>query len=239
MISRAFINKSFASYLPLLIILAISAFMRFVKIWQFFQFDFDQQVPAEAAYDFFINHKLTLVGQELSFQGFFLGPLNNWIQFIPYKLCNLLPDCIPYFYGLISLATGPVLFIAAKKIFDSKTALIASAIYLISVASISAQWNVNSNYFLFLSSVGLLFCANQYLMGKKLYLILGAFIAGLATVNFNPVYLFSTIAFFAASLTKSPRNYLVYLLASASFLINYLPLAIFNFRHNKYQLINR
>ena len=232
MISRAFTTNNLAKYFPLFIVLLIGAFLRFVKIGQFFIFDYDQQVPAEAAYDFFVNHKLTLIGQELSFEGFFLGPIHNWIQFIPYGVCRLLPDCVPYFFGIIGLTTAIIFYALIKKIIDAKTALIASAIYLISIASIANEWNVNSNYFLFLSSIGLLFCLYRFFSGKNIYLVLGAGIGGLSTVNFNPVYLFSVLAFFIASLTQKKRNYLIYSLAAGAFLINYLPLFIFNFRHN-------
>ena len=80
------------------LILLTGFILRIYKIEQAFPFDFDQQIPAEAAYNFFINHKITLIGQELSFKGFFLGSLHNWIQFIPYGICNLKPPdhCVSY-----------------------------------------------------------------------------------------------------------------------------------------------
>lgn len=238
MIFRAFTTKNLTKYFPFLIVLLIGAFLRFVKIGQFFIFDYDQQVSAQAAYDFFVNHKLTLIGQELSFEGFFLGPIHNWIQFIPYGACKLLPDCVPYFFGIIGLTTSIIFYFLIKKIIDAKTALIASAIYLISTASISNEWNINSNYFLFLSSVGLLFCLYRFFSGKNIYFVLGAGIGGLATANFNPVYIFSVFAFFVASLTQKKKNYLIYALAFGAFLINYIPLIIFDFRHNNILLIS-
>src|SRR3972149_7312761 len=125
MISRAFTTNNLAKYFPLFIVLLIGAFLRFVKIGQFFIFDYDQQIPAESAYDFFVNHKLTLIGQELSFKGFFLGPIHNWIEFIPYGICNLKPDCVPYFYILIGILTIIILYLVVKKIFDTKTAIIS------------------------------------------------------------------------------------------------------------------
>src|SRR3989344_6825769 len=115
--------------LPLLSILAISAFLRFFKIKESFSFDFDQEVPAQAAWEFFKNGKISLIGQELSFQGFFLGPLHNWIQFIPYGLCNLKPDCVPYFYAVVGLLTITLIYLILKSIFILRVALISSAIY--------------------------------------------------------------------------------------------------------------
>jgi len=226
-ITGRFISKN----IPLVILLVAGLFLRLYKIGQTFQFDYDQEVPARAALEFFVNHKITLVGQELSFEGFFLGPLHNWIQFIPYGFCGLLPDCVPYFYILIGILTIIVLYLAVKKIFDNKTAIIASAIYAISFSAISFEIGVNSNYFLFLSSIGLLFCIYKYFSGSNKFLILGAFIAGIAVVNFNPVFIFSSLAFFLFATIRTNRNILTFAVAGLAFLTNYLPLVIFNFRH--------
>ena len=48
-------------YFVLALILIAALFLRLYKIEEIFPFDFDQQVPAEAAFDFFTYHKITLV----------------------------------------------------------------------------------------------------------------------------------------------------------------------------------
>src|SRR3989338_4747027 len=232
MIFVEFTSKFFQDKKPLLLILLAALILRIYKIEQAFPFDFDQQIPAEAAYNFFINHKITLIGQELSFKGFFLGYLHNWIQVIPYGICNLKPDCVPYFYILIGIITIIILYLVVKKIFDTKTAIISSSIYAISFSAISFERGVNSNYFLFLSSIGLLFCLYKYFSGENKFLIFGAFIAGLAVVNFNPVFIFSAMTFFLFALMRSKRGVHVFIIAGFAFLINYFPLVIFNFRHD-------
>jgi len=226
-----FTSKFFQDKKPLLFILLTALILRIYKIDQAFPFDFDQQIPAEASYEFFVNHKITLIGQELSFKGFFLGPLHNWIQFVPYGICSLKPDCVPFFYILIGILTIIVLYLVVKKISDIKTATIASAIYAISFSAISFERGVNSNYFLFLSSIGLLFCLYKYFQGNDKYLIFGAFIAGIATVNFNPVFIFSTAAFLIAAFLRTKRRPLIFCIAAVAFLANYTPLILFNFRH--------
>ena len=224
--------KFSGSLVPLLIIILIGLFLRLYNIGQAFPFDYDQQVGAEASYNFFVNHRITLVGQELSFLGFFLGPLHNWIQFIPYGLCNLLPDCVPYFYIGIGLLTAILLYLVLKLILDKKTAIIATGIYAISFATISFERGVNSNYFLFLTSIGILFYLYKFFLGKNHYFIFGAFFTGLAVVNFNPVFIFSTIAFFLTSLTRKNKNLAIFFFGILAFFVNYTPLLIFNFRHS-------
>src|SRR3990167_3807354 len=181
---------------PLLLILAIGAFLRLYQIKERFSFDYDQEVSAQAAWEFFKNGKVSLIGQELSFQGFFLGPLHNWIQFIPYGLCNLKPDCVPYFYAVLGLLTVALIYLTLKSIFNPRVALISSSMYAISFTAISYEWGVNSNYFLLLSTLFVLFCLYKYFQQKGSYLVLGGLVSGIAVVNFNPIFIFNTLAFF-------------------------------------------
>src|SRR3989344_5471553 len=218
--------------LPLLSILAISAFLRFFKIKESFSFDFDQEVPAQAAWEFFKNGKISLIGQELSFQGFFLGPLHNWIQFLPYGLCNLNPDCVPYFYVILGLLTVVLIYLTIKSIFNPRVALISSTIYAISFTAISYEWGVNSNYFLLLSTLFLLFCLYKYFQQKGLYLVLGGLVSGIAIVNFNPIFIFNALAFFLTSLLRGNKSWRLYSIFIFALFLNYTPLVIFNFRHD-------
>ena len=226
-----YINRFFKKNIPLLLIILLAIALRIYKINYAFPFDYDQEVPALAAYDFFINHKITFIGQELSFKGFFLGPLHNWIQFIPYGPCNLKPDCVPYFYLAISIVTLGLFYKIIKRIFGNKTALISSGIIAISFAQISHEAATNSAYFLFLISIGLLFTLYKYFLGQNNYLILGALFAGIAVVNFNPVFIFSALAFFITAFIRKGREIKIVFLAVIAFFINYIPLVIFNFRH--------
>lgn len=216
---------------PLLLILILALTLRLYKIDQAFSFDFDQEVAANAAYNFFKNHKISLIGQELSFSGFFIGPLHNWIQFIPYGICNLSPSCVPYFYIAIGVLTAVIHFKIVKEIFDSKTAFIAAFIYAISFMAISFERGVNSNFFIFLTSSLLLYCYYKFHQGDNRFLILGSFLLGLAVVNFNPVYIFTAAAFFLAVIFKTQKKLKLLTLSLIPFLINYLPLVLFNFRH--------
>lgn len=237
MISAAFTNR-FTRYLPIIIIITAGAFLRLYKISQAFPFDHDQEVAANAAFIFFTVSKLTLIGQELSFGGFFLGPLHNWVGFIPYGICNLQPDCVPYFYSAIGLLTAIIIYLVAKAIFDTKAAFVTGLIYVVSFVAIGFERGASSNYFLTLSSIGLLFCLYQFFKGKSYYLIFGAIVAGLASVNFNPVFIFSSVAFFLSSLLAKSKDLKLYLFAILAFLINYLPLVIFNFRHENILVTN-
>lgn len=214
----------------LAVIFIIGTFLRFYRIEDTFSFDFDQEVAANAAYDFIKSGKLSLIGQELSYPGFFLGPLHNWIQIIPYSICNLKPDCTPYFFTSIGLLTAYLLFITVKEVINQKTAVISTLFYLISSVIIGNEKGPNSNYFLFPISILMLFCLNKYYKGEKQYLIAGSFFGGLAVVNFNPVFIFALIAYFIGALFHK-RKIILLIISLIASLINIIPLVIFNFRH--------
>ena len=220
-------NKSY-----LIILFALSILLRFYKITEAFPFDFDQEVPAIAAYNFYKLHKFTIIGQELSFQGFFLGPFHNWIGFIPYGICNLKPECVPYFYTLLGSITIVTLYLILSKIIDKKIAILTTLFFSISFAAIGFERTVNSNFFLFPTSISLFYFLYKYFQFKNQYLIIGAFFCGLAIVNFNPIFIFTTIAFVLTSLIRNKKSIAVYLISFFAFAINYLPLFLFNFRHN-------
>ncbi len=225
-------TSKFSRNSAIIIILVLGLAFHLYKIFTGFNFDYDQQVAANASYDFFKYHKVSAIGQELSFQGFFLGPLHNWIEFIPYSVCNLKPDCVPYFFAAVGILTAFISYLILKKILGKKTSIIVTSIYTFSFVTVGWERGVNSNYFLFLSSLGILFCLFQYFKGKNKYLILGSFITGLATVNFNPVFIFSSEAFFITSLLRKKIKPKIYFFSLFAFFINYLPLALFNSRHN-------
>lgn len=215
-----------------IIIFAIALFLRLYKIADAFPFDFDQEVPAFAAYNFFVNHKISLIGQEISFPGLFTGPFHNWIQFIPYGACHLFPDCVPYFYIAIGLFSLVILFFVIRRILGNKVAVIASIIYGLSFNAITFERGVNSNYFLFMTSIALLFCMKKYFSGERKYFLIGSFLAGLAFVNANPVFILSTIAFFVTSFLRGKSDLKIFFLGILFFSVNFAPILVFNFRHD-------
>lgn len=212
-------------------LLSLGIFLRFFRANEMFSFNFDQETAAAASYDFFKNGQISIIGQELSFKGFFLGPLHHWIQFIPYSICNLRPDCVPYFFALTGIITGLIFYQVASQIFSRKIALISLLMYFTSAVIIEGERSPNSNYFLFLASTILLYCLHKYYQGKNIFFVLGSFIGGIAIVNFNPIFIFTQIAYFAAGAIRPKRSIKTIFLGVILSLFNLLPLVIFNLRH--------
>lgn len=216
----------------------MGAFLRLYRIEEMFSFDFDQESAANAAYDFIKSGKLSLIGQELSYPGFFLGPVHSWIQIFPYSLCNLKPDCVPYFFTSIGLFSAYFLYFCVKEIINRKTAFISAILFLFSSVVIGSERGPSSNYFLFLVSIFMLFCLHKYYKGDKKYLIAGSFFGGLAVVNFNPVFIFTLAAYFIGAIIARGRNFKLLIFSLLAAVLNIIPLLIFNFRHQNLILNN-
>ncbi|MEK7580949.1 MAG: glycosyltransferase family 39 protein [Patescibacteria group bacterium] len=238
MTSVASINNFLKRNILYILLIIIALAFRIWDITESFPFDYDQAISAQIAYDFFVNHKLSLIGQELSFQGFYLGPLHNWVQFTPYYFCNLQPDCVPHFYLIISIITIVITYFLLKRIFSTAIAFIVALIYSISYTAISFERGVNSNYFLFFTTVVVIYCLHEYYLNKNKFLIIGAFFTGIAVVNFNPVFIFSTAFFYISTILRGRINIKYYVLSLVAFFINYLPLAVFDYRHDHILLNN-
>ena len=229
--NRGILAQNSSSRIFLLVIFFLGAFLRFYRIEEMFSFDFDQEAAANAAYDFIKSGKLSLIGQELSYPGFFLGPLHSWIQIFPYSLCNLKPDCIPYFFTSIGLISAYFLYLSVKTIINHKTAVISAILFLFSSVIIGSERGPSSNYFLFLVSIFMLFCLYKYHKGEKKYLIAGSFFGGLAVVNFNPIFVFTLAAYFLSAIITREKKFKLLLISFLAAVVNLAPLLIFNFRH--------
>lgn len=220
----------------LLVLLAI--LLRLYKLETLFNFDYDQAFQAEYAYRLLVNHKFSLVGQELSFQGFFLGPVHSLVETLPYFLCRLSPDCTPYFFALAGLSTGVVFYLLFRKILGSKVTFLAVYVYLISYAQIRYELGVNTNNLIIPAAMLALFCLFKYFQNKDKFLAVGSFLLGLAVVNFNPVVIFFAAAYFVTALFRQRISLITYAFSICAFLINSVPLLIFNARHENLLIVN-
>lgn len=220
----------------LLVLIAI--LLRLYKLETLFNFDYDQAVQAEYAHQLLVNHKFAIIGQELSFQGFFLGPVHSVVEAVPYFLCKLRPDCTPYFFALTGLSTGIIFYLLFRNILGAKVAFMAVYVYLISYAQIRHEFGVNSNNLIIPAAVLALFCLFKYFEYRDKFLVLGSFLLGLAVVNFNPVVVFFAVAYFVTALLRHGRSFLTYTSSICAFLVNFVPLIIFNARHENLLFTN-
>mgnify|MGYP001585352127 CR=1 FL=1 len=110
-------------YLLLTLILLLGAIVRFYRLPEMASFDFDQEYASNFAYAVLKEYPIQLIGQGLSVQGLFMGPLYFYYLVPFYALTNLHP--IGSFIGsvILGLITILVYFWVAKKMFGETAAL--------------------------------------------------------------------------------------------------------------------
>ena len=79
------------AYLFLLAILLIGAFLRFYRLGEMAAFDFDQEYASNFAYSVIKEFPVQLIGQQLSVEGLFMGPLYFYYLVPFFALFNLHP----------------------------------------------------------------------------------------------------------------------------------------------------
>ncbi|MFC1646655.1 ArnT family glycosyltransferase [Patescibacteria group bacterium] len=126
--------KSFKRYelVLLLIILALSVFLRFYNLEKWFQFTWDQIHNAWVMKDMLIDGELPLVGVPIRLNsGFYMGPLYFYLLAPFYWLSGMDPLAGGYFAIIVSMFTILGLYFITRSLFSTKAALISSFIYAV------------------------------------------------------------------------------------------------------------
>ncbi len=134
-----FLNKPF---LALLIILLIAAFLRFYRLPEMANFDFYQQYASNFAYAVLKEYPIQLIGQGLSVQGLFMGPLYFYYLVPFYALTNLHPIGGYIGSSILGLTIPIVYFIVGRKIFSVEAGLIAAIFSSLTSSSLERDWSM-------------------------------------------------------------------------------------------------
>lgn len=137
------INKT---YLLLFLILALAAFLRFWRLPEMANYDFDQEYAANFAYTVVKDFPIQLIGQGLSIQGLFMGPLYFYFLVPFFAAFNLHP--IGGYVGsiILSLVIISLYFLVAKELFGNVAAIIAAFLRSILFIEINNDWNMAPVY---------------------------------------------------------------------------------------------
>src|SRR4030042_2200776 len=110
------------------LLLLVCFYLRSFHMRELMGFDYDQEVAAFPIENI-LNGKLTLIGQEISVGGIFIGPGFYYLLAIFYLLFGGDPIGAGVMVALFSLVTMTLLFIITKLLFDKKTAFISLLLY--------------------------------------------------------------------------------------------------------------
>lgn len=124
----------------LVVIMTVGLGLRF---WQFesrLSFDFDNEYFAGEAKKILIDYKLTLVGQEASTQGVFIGPGYTYLTTAVYALFKGDPVAGGVTAVLFGIATTVMLYLVGKNIKGEAAGLIAAGFYQLSLFGMGWDW---------------------------------------------------------------------------------------------------
>ncbi|MBI4099614.1 glycosyltransferase family 39 protein [Candidatus Microgenomates bacterium] len=141
------------SYLLPAAIIILSLILRLYALEKRASFDFDQETAAWWVKNLIVDHKFSLIGQEISTGGVFVGPFYFYLLAPFYLLTNLYPLGGNLFVALIALATMIAIYRLAKQVFGANSAIIAVFLYAVHPGIIRSDLAVApSNLVAFLSA---------------------------------------------------------------------------------------
>lgn len=223
-------------HLAIAAIIAAGLVVRFWNYPAYFGFDYDQEINAWIAKTIVVDHKAVLIGPETSVGGMYVGPFFNYVIALFFFLGKMDPLATISLNIFISALTVLAYFYFGLKIFSLRVGIIAAVIYAFSHLMITYDrilWNLTP---LPLVSLGIVAFLWLYLEKKKLlYLAIASTLTAFSLhLHFTGLLL---VAFFALSLLIFGRRLLwadkrSLVLISATFAFFFLPLVIFDLRHD-------
>lgn len=115
----------------LILILALAAFLRFYKLGELASFTFDEEHQFGLARTLVKNFHIIWIGVSASNLDFYLGPFFVYFTYIWLRLFG--SDPLPAYFVISGLGvfTTFLLFYTGKKLFDTKTGIIAGLLYAV------------------------------------------------------------------------------------------------------------
>lgn len=185
-------------------------------------------------------HQPTLIGPAGSMQGVYFGPLWFWLLSLPYILFNGSPIAMTLFNALIVYASLILTFWVIKK-YDFRVAYFFIFLGFISPAIHSQASYAFSQHLLPLLTAFFIYSLTMILKSSNRWqFILAWFWVSLMFHAEPPVSIFSIPALIIISVMAQRRqkflNLKTIVLALVAFIIPFLPLLLFDFRHDFIQL---
>ena len=225
--------KFLYSWLPIIAILCLGAYLRLYKIDQYMTFLGDEGRDVIIVRDMIIGHKWTLLGPTASVGGFFMGPIYYYFMLPFLWAWKLNPVGPAIMVALFGIATIYLIYHIVSEMFSKRAGLFASLFYALSPVVISysrSSWNPNIVPFF---AILLVYFLWRTVLDNKPYLL---FAAGLcAGIGVQLHYTFLFLLVFAAAwillFFRSRKYFTTYAAGIAGFIVGFSPFLAFELRH--------
>lgn len=214
----------------IIFILGIALFSKTYHLERMYQLGWDQDRDANVVWEILKNKNLTLIGpRAVGPDGFFLGPIWYYLLVPFYFLFGMDPIAAPLFGLFVGLATTIAVYVFAKKWFDTNTAVISSLFW--ATLADRMVWNP---ILIPIFTLVIIFLLRGVLSRQKRYLIWLFIVFGLSLqIHFQAVF-FVVPIFFGLCILLYRRILPIkeLLLGVLSFFLTFLPLILFDIRHD-------
>lgn len=212
-------------------LIVAGALIRFLSPSDWLTFDYDQEVLWTAAHKVVTEGKLTLIGQEMSIGGIFMGPL------VVYSLVPVVfvssgnPQGMIVWVVVVYLVTSAAYFWVASSWFGRTAALCTLALYAFSPSLILYDRLLAPSTLLLAHALVLLYGIDAIVQGKQRGFLIAGVGLGIG-MHITFVWLFALIL--VAFVLVRQRKLLTYSKIAAllvPWMLFLLPLILFEFRH--------
>lgn len=205
----------------------ISLFFSFLKISKGYTFEWDQSDDATKVLSIINQKKPLLIGPRVSNEnGFFVGPYHYYFLLPFYLATKGDPIAGLYAVTFVNLVTTLFSFFLYRRISNQKVAIL-STLLLIPILEVTC-WNVM--YAPLISIVSFYLCYQVISKGLSFPLVM-LYSAFISTIHLVPVSLLPVIIFSFIISNNRPKTK-EYFLAVFLFILPFLPLIIFDLRHD-------
>lgn len=217
----------------LIFLIGLGFFLRVFRLRELMGFDYDQEVAALAVKSI-LSGKLTLIGQEISIGGVFIGPIYYYLLSFVYWVFRMDPIGAGVMVAIFSISTMLLLFLLTKELFNKSTAFLALLIFATnSQINFYDRTTAPSNLVLPITLL-ILYLLLKIRQGNiKLFSFL-ALILSTSIIHFHPILIslipLSAILWKYWRLPK-PSNFQI-LASLFAIVIVASPLLLFDLRHN-------
>lgn len=213
-------------------IILLAATLRFYRLSEMVAFDFDQEWAANFAYRVVHEFPIQLIGQPLSVEGLFMGPLGFYLLTPFFILTDLHPIGGAIASAIRGIMTIIIYYLVTSRLINVRAGLIAASLRSFSFVELQNDWTIAPLYLSEPLVLLLWYCLHQYWQKKLQYLVPIMFIFGLFT-SMHPV-MFPFYAVFGLLLLLKRRlpNIKTLAFSLVALILPLLPLIIFEFLHN-------
>ncbi|MBI4058835.1 glycosyltransferase family 39 protein [Candidatus Microgenomates bacterium] len=222
--------------LTLIGILLLAAFFRFYRLPEMANFDFDQEYTSNFAYAVLREFPIQLIGQGLSVEGLFMGPLYFYYLVPFFAITNLHPIGGFVASVILGLIIIVAFFWVASSLFGKTAGLIAAFLRAILFIEIDHDWTMVPSYSSELLVLITWYCFYKYWQGQTKFLPLLGLSFGLYTSIHPILFPFYLVFIFLLIFKKLVPKLKTIILSLACFLIPVLPLIIFEYLHSFWEV---